>query len=161
VQSVSEGTTRLVIDAIFVEDGRREKHESTGVVENSEFESVQQHVRKIIADQMAPPAPVQADAAARRDTQPAFKPETAALADNAAEEQRLRQHIDELKHKVEMRSKNSTLLKSAPFQSATTLVSLPGNSELVVLVITPYWYGVETTDGRHGWVHKDQMEPLP
>jgi hypothetical protein len=161
VQSVSEGTTRLVIDAIFVEDGRREKHESTGVVENSEFESVQQHVRKIIADQMAPPAPVQADAAARRDTQPAFKPETAALADNAAEEQRLRQHIDELKRKVEMRSKNSTPLKSAPFQSATTLLALPANSEFVVLVITPYWYGVETSDGRHGWVHKSQLEPLP
>jgi len=161
VQSVSEGSTRLVIDAVFVEDGRKEKHESTGVVENSEFEAVQQHVRKIIADQTAPPAPVQADARpARLDVRP-LKPEATALADNAAEEQRLRQHIDELKRKVEMRSKNSTLLKSAPFQSATTLVSLPGNSELVVLVITPYWYGVETTDGRHGWVHKDQMEPLP
>ena len=162
VLGVSEGTTRLVIDAVFVEDGRKEKHESTGVVENSEFEAVQQQVRKIIADQTPHPPPAQADASvAPLGARPPLKPEATALSDNAAAEQQLRQHIDELKHKVEMRSRNSTPLKSAPFQSATTLLSLPANSELVVLVITPYWYGVETTDGRHGWIHKSQLEPLP
>jgi hypothetical protein len=83
------------------------------------------------------------------------------LADNAAAEQQMKQRVDDLKHKVEMRSKSATPLRSAPFQSATTLLLLPAHSELVVLVITPYWYGVETTDGRHGWIHKNQMEPLP
>jgi hypothetical protein len=35
VQSISSGSTRVYINAVFVEDGRRENHESTGVVENS------------------------------------------------------------------------------------------------------------------------------
>jgi hypothetical protein len=160
VQSISEGSTRIVIDAIFVEDGRKEKHDSTGVVENSEFEAVQQHVRKIIADQASPPpAPPAIAGVSHLDARP-LQPDATASTDNAAEQQ-LKQRISELRHKVEMRSKDSTALKSAPFQSATTLLSLPPGSELIVLVITPYWYGVETTDGRHGWVHKSQLEPLP
>jgi len=27
--------------------------------------------------------------------------------------------------------------------------------------LTKYWYGVETTDGHKGWVHRSQAEPLP
>ena len=162
VQGISEGTTRLVVDAVFVEDGRKERHPSTGVVENSEFEAVQQHVRKIIADQAPHPAPEKSDAGVSPpDARPLLQPEATGSADNAAVEHQLQQRIVELRHKVEMRLKNATPLKSAPFQSATTLLSLPANSELVVLVITPYWYGVETTDGRHGWLRKSQLEPLP
>lgn len=161
LQAVSQGSTRLVIDAVFVEDGRRERHPSAGVVENSEFEAVQQQVRKIIADQTPHSPPAKAEVAASHvDALPLARPEPVG-ADNAAAEQQLRERINELKHKVEVRSKSSTALKSAPFQGATTLVSLPPNSEVVVLVITPYWYGVETTDGRHGWIHKSQLEPLP
>ena len=30
-----------------------------------------------------------------------------------------------------------------------------------MVVLTPYWYGVETEDGHRGWVHHSQLEPLP
>ena len=34
-------------------------------------------------------------------------------------------------------------------------------SEVLVVVLTKYWYGVETADGHRGWVHRSQAEPLP
>jgi SH3-like domain-containing protein len=52
-------------------------------------------------------------------------------------------------------------LKSAPFQSATSLLSLPAGTHVAILISTPYWYGVETENGQHGWIHRSQLEPLP
>jgi hypothetical protein len=52
-------------------------------------------------------------------------------------------------------------LKSAPFQHAATLQSVPANSDVLIEIITPYWYGVETVDGHRGWLRHDQVEPIP
>jgi hypothetical protein len=52
-------------------------------------------------------------------------------------------------------------LKSAPYHSASTMKSLDANAEVLILITTPYWYGVETHDGDHGWLRRDQLEPLP
>jgi hypothetical protein len=49
-------------------------------------------------------------------------------------------------------------LKSAPFHTASTLQSLPSGTEVLILISTPYWYGVETHDGQHGWMQRDQLE---
>jgi SH3-like domain-containing protein len=54
-----------------------------------------------------------------------------------------------------------TQLKSAPFQSATSLQSLPAGAHVAILISTAYWYGVETEDGQHGWIHRSQLEQLP
>jgi hypothetical protein len=27
--------------------------------------------------------------------------------------------------------------------------------------VTPYWFGVETEDGQHGWLLRAQLEALP
>jgi len=55
----------------------------------------------------------------------------------------------------------SAQLKSAPFASATNLQSLNGGTEVVILIITRYWYGVETEEGQHGWIIRSQLEPVP
>ena len=52
-------------------------------------------------------------------------------------------------------------LKSAPFRTATNLQSLAAGSEVVILISTPYWYGVETTEGQHGWLFRDDVDVLP
>ena len=52
-------------------------------------------------------------------------------------------------------------LRSAPFRSASSLKALPPGTEVVILISTPYWYGVETEDGQHGWLHRSELEPLP
>ena len=49
-------------------------------------------------------------------------------------------------------------LKSAPFHTASTLKSLDPGVEVLILIATPYWYGVETHDGQHGWLRRDQVE---
>jgi hypothetical protein len=47
VQSVDEARTRLRIDAIFVQDGRRVVHRSDGSVEASEFKEIQNRLSNI------------------------------------------------------------------------------------------------------------------
>lgn len=52
-------------------------------------------------------------------------------------------------------------LKSAPFHTASTLQSLKPGTEVLIVISTPYWYGVETHDGQHGWMLRDDLELLP
>ena len=74
----------------------------------------------------------------------------------------LQKQIETLRRQVELRVKDpGAPLKSAPFKGSTTLESLPGATEVLVEILTPYWYGVETEDGHHGWIHHSQLEPLP
>jgi SH3-like domain-containing protein len=34
---------------------------------------------------------------------------------------------------------------------------LPSKTPVLILVLTPNWYGVETTDGHHGWIRRSQV----
>jgi hypothetical protein len=74
----------------------------------------------------------------------------------------LQQQLQDLKHDMEVRVRAAnTDMKSAPFETATPLQKVGPDATLLIVIVTPYWYGVETTDGQHGWVRKDQVEPLP
>jgi polyhydroxyalkanoate synthesis regulator phasin len=76
--------------------------------------------------------------------------------------QSLEQHIQDLRRQVERLVKApGAPLKSAPFHTASTLSPLATGTEVLILISTPYWYGVETRDGQHGWVFRDEVEPLP
>src|SRR5204863_1458650 len=77
-------------------------------------------------------------------------------------DENLEQHVRRLSHEVERVVKSpGAQLKTAPFRSASTVKSLPAGSELVILITTSYWYGVETESGEHGWIHRSQLGPLP
>ncbi len=52
-------------------------------------------------------------------------------------------------------------LKSAPFHTATTLQSLPTGTDVLIVISTTYWLGVETHEGQHGWILRDELELLP
>jgi hypothetical protein len=74
----------------------------------------------------------------------------------------LQDHVKDLRRQVERLVKSpGAPLKSAPFHSASTLQTLPSRTEVLVEVTTPYWLGVETHDGQHGWIERDQLELLP
>ena len=74
----------------------------------------------------------------------------------------LEQHVEELRRQVERLVRQpGAPLKSAPFHTASTLKSLEPGIEVMILISTPYWYGVETHDGQHGWVRRDQLEQVP
>jgi hypothetical protein len=38
---------------------------------------------------------------------------------------------------------------------------MPAYTELVIVIVTPNWYGVETPGGLRGWLPLDKMELLP
>jgi len=76
--------------------------------------------------------------------------------------QTLEQHVQDLRRQVERLVKApGAPLKSAPFHTATTLSPLPTGTEVLILISTPYWYGVETRAGQHGWMSRDDLELLP
>lgn len=73
--------------------------------------------------------------------------------------QNLEDHVKELRQQVERLVKApGAPLKSAPFHTASTLQSLTPGTEVLILISTPYWYGIETHDGQHGWMQRDELE---
>jgi hypothetical protein len=76
--------------------------------------------------------------------------------------QTLEERVKSLRRQVERRVKSpGAPLKSAPFRSANTLSSLAPGAEVLIVVSTPYWLGVETHDGQHGWILQDNLELVP
>jgi hypothetical protein len=76
--------------------------------------------------------------------------------------QTLEQQIKDVRKQVERLVKQpGAPLKSAPFHTAGTLQLLTPGTEVLILISTPYWYGVETHEGQHGWMQRDELELLP
>jgi len=163
VLGVAPNRTHVQIDAIFVEDGSKRVHTSDTTVETSEFAEIQSHIVRIQREERQT-----ADMLQRRQLQLAAQSnvkerdaEAARLKDAESSVQSLELRLHELQHQAELRVKAQANLKSAPFQHAATLQSVPANSDVLIEIITPYWYGVETVDGRRGWLRHDQVEPIP
>ncbi len=71
----------------------------------------------------------------------------------------LEERVKDLRKQVERLVKSpGAPLKSAPFHTASTLQSLPPGAEVLILISTPYWFGIETHEGQHGWIMRDQLE---
>jgi hypothetical protein len=165
VHGVNPTQTDIRIDAVF-EDVRHGVHWSEGGVESAEYGAVQQQLRQLQSLRRQPrgnessSSRSSSPASRRQEYGEAMPVSTATGAVSA--EQELEQRVSSLRHQVERRVKaDGAQLKSAPFQSATTVEKLPANAEVLLLIVTPYWYGIETDDGHHGWVHHSQLEPLP
>jgi hypothetical protein len=72
--------------------------------------------------------------------------------------QSLEEHVKDLRRQLVRLVKDpGAPLKSAPFHTASTLQSLPTGTEVLILISTAYWYGVETHDGQHGWIMRDDL----
>lgn len=165
VTSVSPERTRLRIDAIFVEDSRHGAHPSDGAVESSESKIIQERVQAIQnARQEA------AENERRRESidlanQTMIRQredETTRLAAAESSVRDLEQRVDALRHQIEMRIKApGASLKSAPFRSASDEAALAAYTDVLIVIVTPRWYGVETPDGQRGWLPQGQLEPLP
>lgn len=110
-----------------------------------------------------PPAPAPENTVAANDAgQHAPAPAAPQGPAELAVGQTLEQHVQDLRHQVERLVKApGAPLKSAPFHTASVLSPLPTGTEILILISTPYWYGVETHEGQHGWIYRDDVEPLP
>jgi hypothetical protein len=88
------------------------------------------------------------------DSAPSPTPPGQSLSGQSSED-----HVKDLRKQVERLVKApGAPLKSAPFHTASTLQTLTTGTELLILISTPYWYGVETHEGQHGWIMRDQLE---
>jgi hypothetical protein len=163
--SVNPERTRLRIDAIFVETAHRTVHSSDGTVESSEYKAIQEHLRAIqFAEQEAAEAQRHRESVdlARQTFIREREDETTLLAAAVSSAQDLEQRVNSLRHEVERRVKApGASLKAAPFGSAATVADLPAYTEIVIVIVTPHWYGVETPSGLRGWLPLDQLELLP
>ena len=164
VQTKDATTSILKIDAIFVEDFKRKAHSSDGSVESAEYKAVQEHIDTLEAQKKQDAEAEkhrQQVLAQRALEQRAEAQETAAMISSGSGLS-LEGRVQQLRRKAERRVRASgAQLRSAPFQSASSIKSLEPGAEVVIVVQTPYWYGIETEDGEHGWVNHNQLESLP
>jgi hypothetical protein len=165
VQPLSQSHTNIRIDAVYVENDRRTVHRSGGVVESAEYAEFKKHLEELQAKRSQDQkdanklAQLQAEDRALAQVSPEATAETPAT---RATVQQLEDRVHSLRREVQRWVKApGAELKSAPFRSATAIASLPAQTEVVVMVVTPYWLGIETTDGRHGWLHRSQLESRP
>ncbi len=153
----------LRIDAVYVENDRRTIHPSNGTVETSEFHDIQDHVdaiqqrkKQAIEGEKSREEEI-AHRAMERDQQ--READNVAVAESST--QGLEQRVQSLRQQLERSVKGSNVqLKSAPYQTAASLKVLNPGTQVVILIVTPYWYGIETEDGLHGWLHREQLGPI-
>jgi hypothetical protein len=183
VQPQGVANTVLRIDALFVEDIRHTVHLSNGSVESSEYRNIQDHLDavELVKKETAEALEVKKERLAKEnfgmgsDTVVLSTPPSETSIENTdgestrgqaeANEQpaeSLEQHVANLRRQVErVVKKPGAPLQSAPFHTANTLKSLDPGAEVLIQIATPYWYGVETHDGQHGWIRRDQLEQAP
>ncbi|MGA7921733.1 MAG: hypothetical protein WCA38_18890 [Candidatus Acidiferrales bacterium] len=162
VIGVDPNRTHLQIDAVFIEDGSKKVHRSDTTVETSEFAEIQAQLNHIQREERQT-AEFQARQQQLRDAQANSKERTdeaTRLQEAEVSLKGLQLRAHELEHDAEVKVIDKSELKSAPFKRAATLISVPADSQVLVEIITPYWYGVETEDGHRGWLRRDQVETI-
>jgi hypothetical protein len=164
VQSVAPNRTHLAINAVFVEDGSKHVHASDTTVETSEFAEIQAQLVSIQREEQQTAEILQkrklsdqAASIAKERKVEAVRVQSADTSLNG-----LQQRADQLQHEMEVRIVNpSTQLKAAPFHAASSVGTVTAGTDVLVEIVTDYWYGVETPDGHRGWIQRDQVAPLP
>ena len=157
--------TRVKIDALYQESGHRVVHASDGTVEKSEMKEIKDQLEALQE------AAAQAADARRRETSAEFvrqsivrqrEDETSRFNNAQSAQKELEQQVNALHHELERRVKAPGAdLKAAPFQSAASLKTLSAFTDVVILIVTPRWLGVETPEGQRGWLPQERLEQLP
>lgn len=178
IQPQGDHNTVLRIDARFVEDFRHAAHASNGSVESAEYKDIHDRLDALSA-MKAQTAEAEKEKQERREKSPlagesssvagpsaSNAPDHATPVGSPAALQKPGQTLEERVHVLRQQAERvvkspGAPLKSAPFHTASTLQSLPEGTEVLIVVSTPYWFGVETHEGQHGWMLREQLEQLP
>ena len=162
---VDANRTRVKIDAIYQETAHRAFHASDGTVEKSEMKEIKDQLETLQE------AAAQAADARRRQTSAELvrqslirqrEDESTRISNAQSAQKDLEQQVSALHHELERRVKSPGAdLKAAPFQSAATLKTLSAFTDVVILIVTPHWLGIETPDGQRGWLPQELLEQLP
>jgi len=163
VQPVEARRIKLRIDAVYVEESLRARYFSDGSVETAEYDDIQTQLNAFAAPKGTNAQPVQA-AVPGRDTaavETTLAGEQALLADARASEQKLQEQLKQLEFNTQGRVKSMAVpLKSYPYDSSSTILTLEKEETVVVLTTSRYWYRVRTPKGEEGWIYYLFLEPL-
>jgi hypothetical protein len=165
VTTISAERVRLHVDAVYVENAHRRVHISDGTVETSECKAVEDHLQSVqMVEQETYEANRRRESADLvRETQLRQREDESRLLSEAQSSvHELEQQVSSLRREVERRIKApGANLKAAPFQSAANVATLRAYDEVVVVIVTPYWIGVQTPEGQRGWLRMQELEMLP
>jgi hypothetical protein len=187
VQAQDEKHTVLHIDARFVEDFRHASHPSNGSVESAEYKAIHDRLESMAlmktetaesekakqgfssskpnateAQVMLKSEPSTPPISPAANTETIQSPPKPAATPDIPSGASLDERVHNLRKQVErIVKKPGAPLKAAPFHTASTLQALPAGAEVLIVISTPYWYGVETHEGQHGWILRDELEMLP
>src|SRR5437764_11902337 len=179
VQPQGDKNSVVRIDAIFIEDFRHTVHPSNGSVEGAEYKDIHDHLEALNAlkqeaaavgqrssvnekllrnEESVPSLPAQN----RTNSESASALANEEMAQPTALTETPQEQLRKLRRQVERVVKPpGAPLKASPFRSAKTLTSLPSGTEVLIVITTPYWLGVETHQGQHGWISRDDLELAP
>ncbi len=162
VEAVTPAKTRVYLDSVFVEEGRRRRHPSDGLVEAAEFDQIARELKRIDTLEKARQAEVERR---RRDEEQQrlereLKSERARLAVASAAVTELETRLETLQRQVLARVRPATVeVKAHPFLGATTVRAASRGEVVRVLQRTAYWTRVETSGGQQGWIYGLLLEP--
>ncbi|HZQ20601.1 MAG TPA: hypothetical protein VFA90_18060 [Terriglobales bacterium] len=164
VQHGDDSSTIIKIDALFVDESSLRSHLSNGSVESAELKDIQDHLAamQLKKQEAVEEKEHRQEQLAAQELRRKREQQQLDLMLARSPNESLEKHVERLRREVERVVKTrGAQLKSAPFKSASSLQSVPAGAHVAVLITTAYWYGVETEDGQHGWIHRTQLEQLP
>jgi hypothetical protein len=180
VQANGANSTRLVIDAVFVENGGHHGHPSDGYVETCEFAEIgkrlkefdQQRILRASGQEFAPnresssqpekPVENAVDSSATADIRRVIADQESQLAADTANLQQLEAQARKIRASEFVRiSAERAELKASPYSHARVVAALKQGQEVTVLVKSAYWFRVRSEDGQEGWVSHSALEAQP
>lgn len=162
LETIAADKTRIRIDAVFVESAHREAHPSEGGVESGELGAIQEHLDAILSKhkQSEEETKRAAQEEAERDAEHARQSARALSSVSSLHD--LEQRVHDLRQQVESTVKTGGApLRGAPFKASPSLQTVAGGTEVVILIVTPNWYGIETPDGHRGWMQRSSLDAIP
>lgn len=177
VQNIGPSSTRLTIDAVFVENGGHHPHPSDGYVETCEFAEIGKRLQEF--DQPAMPGTNEfssskegrpgsnanapgAASSGSDDIQRAIADQKAQLAAETANLQKLEDQSRQIRTSefVRVRAERAEL-KASPYSHARVIEALKQGQQLTILAKSAYWLRVRSEDGQEGWLHHSAVEAQP
>ena len=176
VQPSGPNSTRLTIDAVFVENAGHHTHASDGYVETCEFAEIGKRLQEF--EQQAMPGGAGEFSSSKdgkaisslnspgssgsSDIQRAIADQKAQLAAETANLQKIEDQSRQIRTSefVRIRAERAEL-KASPYSHARVVEALKQGQQVTILAKSAYWLRVRSEDGQEGWLHHSSVEVQP
>ena len=177
VQELGPNSTRLFLDAVFVENAHHHNHPSDGYVETTEFGVIARRLKELdqqlqagrqaagtmgSSSQEGQPRVEVIDPLETGDMRKALADQKAKLDAESGNLHQLESHAQQLRQASVVRvSADWAELKALPYAHSRGMQFLKKGQEVTILATSPYWYRVRSSDGQEGWIYHLLMESQP